>query len=122
MMPTITLSEEENRESGDPPAPCWRTIYPELAAQFPNAQVVRLNKVYRFKAKPLMRWLADHVDLNALCVAAQTDGGFSMAEYMQFYQDIGYSLSGFVEVFADHMEAGPTEEAAIIDEEFNRKD
>lgn len=86
----------------------------------------------RYKANPLVRWLTDRMGdshehhwmirredapcptLNSMAVAF-AQGAFPLADYMQFYRDMGYSLSCFEEVFGealDQMEhsAPPTEE------------
>ncbi len=54
--------------------------------------------VLRHPPKPLMRWLADHVDLNALWIAWQK-GALSLVELQAFYRDMGYSLCGFEDLF-----------------------
>ena len=56
--------------------------------------------VLRYQASRIHRWLCDHIDLNEMAVAYQ-HGAFSRDEFMQFYRDIGYSLSGFEEVWAE---------------------
>lgn len=59
--------------------------------------------VYRFQEDKLIRWTCDHgVSLNDMCVAFQR-GHFSLEEYMRYYRGLGYSLSGFAEVFGDHL-------------------
>lgn len=56
--------------------------------------------VYRYEKNKLIDWLfqTGKVDLNAMRVA-YCHGAFSREEYMQFYRDMGYSLTGFEEVF-----------------------
>ena len=66
----------------------------------------------RYKAKPIMRWLADNVSLNDMAYA-HSDGVFDRDSFMQFYRDMGYSLSGFEEIWStvlDEMEFGKEEE------------
>jgi len=62
--------------------------------------IERDENVLRYVAKPLMRWLCDTVGLNQMWAAYQ-HGKFSQAEFMQFYRDIGYSLSGYEEIWAE---------------------
>lgn len=59
--------------------------------------VVEIEGVYRWEQKPLVRWLGDHVDLNDMWCAYR-QGTFTQDAIMQFYRDIGYSLSGFAEL------------------------
>jgi hypothetical protein len=79
---------------------------------------VRRDKegVLRFKAKALVEWIVDRFGdahdyhwcarheetpcptLNSMAVAA-AQKAFPLAEYKQFYRDMGYSLCGFSEVF-----------------------
>lgn len=48
----------------------------------------------------IARYLTDQqgVDLNKLCLAFNYNT-FSLEEYMRFYASLGYSLSGFYEIF-----------------------
>lgn len=76
-----------------------------MATQPPDAVVIEdLNGVYRWQEDGLIRWLSDidQLDLNAMCVAFQR-GAFTLDEYMRFYRGLGYSLSGFIEIFGDHL-------------------
>ena len=52
----------------------------------------------RFPQKPLMRWLADRVGMNDIVEYYET-GAFPLESLMQFYMDIGYTVSGFDEIF-----------------------
>jgi hypothetical protein len=56
--------------------------------------------VIRYKKKPIMRWLANNVDLNKMWIAYY-EGEFSKKEFKQFYRDMGYSESGYSEVWDD---------------------
>lgn len=67
---------------------------------------VTVDGTLRYKGVPIMRWLADHVDLNEMAVAHDR-GKFSTDEFKQFYRDIGYSLTGFEEIFGVY--EGPEE-------------
>jgi len=82
--------------------PRLRRDYPDILVAFPNAQFVRdENGVFRFKENALVRWLMDggKISLNDMAVAFQ-NGHFKLDEYMEFYQGLGYSLSGFLEIGA----------------------
>jgi hypothetical protein len=70
--------------------------------------------IYRYEQNKLVNWLweSGNLDLNAMRVA-YVHGAFSRDEYMQFYRDMGYSLSGFEEVFDDELNA--------IEEEIEQK-
>lgn len=59
--------------------------------------------VYRYKVNKLARWLADKVGLNDMWVA-YFGGRFTQEEFMQFYRDIGYSLGGFEEIWAETLD------------------
>lgn len=61
------------------------------------------NGIFRYKAKPMMIWLCDQIDLNVMWRQFQY-GTFSRDEFMQFYRDIGYSLCGFEEVWGGAMD------------------
>ena len=54
----------------------------------------------RYQANQLIDWLWKHqrIDLNELWRAYGT-GAWSRREFMQLYRDLGYSLSGFEEVW-----------------------
>ena len=101
--------------------PCLNKHYAKLVALFPNATFIcDDNGVYRFQTKPLMRWICDRMSedfeymwmrnrvecpcsLNSMAKAYHRKE-FSLEEYMQFYMNIGYSLSGFYEVFGDEID------------------
>jgi hypothetical protein len=70
-----------------------------------DAQVVEDDEgVYRWREDKLIRWLVDseEVDLNKVSIAYQI-GKFTLQEYMKFYRGLGYSLSGFIETFGEHL-------------------
>lgn len=73
--------------------------YGDFVRLFPDAVFVAVDGVYRFQKKKLACWLGDHVSLNDM-IAAYQRGAFPLEEYMQFYQDIGYSLCGFADISA----------------------
>jgi hypothetical protein len=56
--------------------------------------------VIRWQPSKAVRWAADRINLNEMYVAYMT-GAFTKDEYKEFYRDMGYSLSGFGEVFED---------------------
>lgn len=56
----------------------------------------------------------DQLDLNALCLAFHRDE-FSLEDYQDFYQSIGYSVQGFLEVFGEGSAiADETDEPCVI--------
>ena len=57
------------------------------------------SDVLRF-VSGLPRILVDeaHVDLNKMCIDFQ-NGRFGLEDYLRFYVGMGYSVSGFYEVF-----------------------
>lgn len=66
-----------------------------MEIKFPDQPLVMKNdKVVRFAANNIVRFLLDHggVDLNKLASIGYL---FTGAEWEQFYQLIGYSVSGF---------------------------
>ena len=77
--------------------------YTGILALFPAAEFERVDGVVRFRRKPLARWLADNVNLNQMWVAFH-EGAFDVAALMQFYQDMGYSICGFCEVFGGQID------------------
>jgi hypothetical protein len=60
---------------------------------------------YRYEQNRLIDWLwrSGKVDLNVMRIA-YCHGAFSREEYMQFYRDMGYSLSGFEEIFGEELD------------------
>ena len=60
--------------------------------------------VLRYKQNPLVCWLSGHIDLNEMW-RSYGQGTWSREAFMQFYRDIGYSLSGFEEVWGDELDA-----------------
>ncbi len=87
-----------------------RDTYEDLLAVFPHAELEReattgnIRGVLRFKTNGIIRWLVDsgHVSLNNLSV--DVDGGrFTIDDHMEFYQGLGYSLGGFLEIFGEEV-------------------
>lgn len=84
--------------------------YPDIVAVFPHAEFVSTreegidNPVLRFRENKLTRWLVDsgQVDLTNLSIEYER-GLFSIDEAMEFWQGLGYSLSGFLEIFGDEV-------------------
>lgn len=56
--------------------------------------------ILRYKAKPLARWLCSQTTHQALWDAYEQNQ-FSRNELMQFGRDIGYSLTGFQELWGE---------------------
>lgn len=83
--------------------------YADVLQVFPDAEFVMDGKVLRFRPKGIVNWLLNDVrsggagvDLNEMAKAYQL-GHFSMDEYMEFYQGIGYSVSGFLDIFHEEV-------------------
>ncbi len=79
--------------------PQIRKDYGDLLALYPDHPL-------RWKRNALACWLCDRgaksrTDLNAMAVAYYQDKAFPLEDYTRFYRDIGYSLSGFIEVFGE---------------------
>lgn len=68
----------------------------------PDQALVRVDKVVRFRANAVVRFLLDDGpnDMNKLWRLYQ-GGMFSLADMVQFYQLIGYSREGFAEIFGE---------------------
>jgi len=71
-----------------------------LAATGEGETEIDQHGVQRYKNKPIMRWLGDAINLNDMWVAFQ-QGAFAENEFRQFYHDIGYSVTGFDDVWAE---------------------
>lgn len=85
--------------------PVLREHYADILVAFPNA-VICLDGggVLRFRQSALARWIGNHISLNEMVIDCQR-GEFPIEELIQFYMDMGYSLSGFVDVFGDEITA-----------------
>ncbi len=85
--------------------------YDDVVAVFPNASFVCTLEegitapVLRFRENALTRHLVDAgmVDLNRLAVDYQ-NGKFSIDDAMEFWQGLGYSLCGFLDIFGDEVQ------------------
>lgn len=69
----------------------------------PHETIIDENGTQRFPTNRVIRYLIDshpHVDLNALWHMMDS-GMISRDELMQFYLQIGYSVTGFEELFAN---------------------
>lgn len=87
-----------------------RTEYGDLMKKLDWPPVVEDSAgVYRFQPNALFRWSVDEggLDLNRMAMA-YGQGKFTLEEYMEFYRGLGYSLCGFMEIFAEHL--GPEED------------
>jgi len=60
------------------------------------------TSVFRFKQTKFARWVGDRIDFNELLIACQR-GDVETELVVQFYQDIGYSLCGFVEIWGEYL-------------------
>jgi len=68
----------------------------------PYDTIIDNQGVQRFQKNNLYGYLINSgmVDLNELSCAYQ-NGSFTREEYMEFYRGIGYSVSGFCDIFDD---------------------
>lgn len=99
--------------------------YAEIVSCFPQAQIIRNDDgIVRFRENKLMRFFCDagkgemvsfdpYKEAPAEFSGAPTlndivkkyyNGSFSMEELMLFYQDIGYSLSGYLDIFGEEID------------------
>ena len=82
--------------------------YGDLLAESDHPIYKDEHGTIRWVPNRLIRWLTDAYRgtepyggiLNHMAVAYQ-QGLFSLSEYKEFYREIGYSLSGFSEIFHD---------------------
>lgn len=65
--------------------------------------------VLRYAANPLICWLQERVSINDMWIAYARSGAWTREQFMQFYRDIGYSLSGFEEVWGEELDKMETE-------------
>lgn len=79
--------------------------YGLLLDRFPNYPIVMDGNVLRWKRKPLMDWISDQIPegMNAVWIAAHRNK-FPREDLYEFYQEVGYSLAGFLEVFGDELD------------------
>jgi hypothetical protein len=74
-------------------------------ASLTNHPIIRdEHGVIRYQRNPLVCWLQEHSDLNAMWIAYRRHHSWSTEAFMQFYRDIGYSLSGFEEVWGEELD------------------
>ena len=100
-----------NNLDGELCLPCWEACYGRRrhinciscsGTLTPEETDIDQEGVQRYKKKPIMRWLGDAVDLNDMWIAFHR-GAFPEDEFRQFYRDIGYSLTGFDDVWPDSL-------------------
>lgn len=62
--------------------------------------------IYRYQARPIILWLWQQIDLNMMWAvfSPYLNEPKVRDDLMQFYRDIGYSLHGFEEVFAEELD------------------
>ena len=82
--------------------------YGDILALYPNHPIEHTKGAVRWKRNALACWLCDHAgsttDLNAMAIAFHSPlHAFPLGDYTRFYRDIGYSLSGFIEVFGEDL-------------------
>lgn len=81
--------------------PDLRKWYGKLFDKYPDHPVfLDEQDTLRWKPNRLMQWLGDREPLpfNDMYVACDR-GDFPVADLKRFYRDIGYSLSGYLEIF-----------------------
>lgn len=84
--------------------------------------------VVRWKANRLSLWIWDIFKLhkipdigffNYMAITSQLEDAFSLEEYVKFHMEVGYSLSGFMELFGKPAEEfnleSPKEGESVID-------
>lgn len=71
----------------------------------------------RYQQNPLIRWLCDEIDLNRMWVEYRRHHTWTQEQFMQFYRDIGYSLSGFEEIWGEALDEMEGIESEDDDEE-----
>lgn len=82
----------------------------QFQANLTSHPIIRDEKgVLRYRANPLICWLQERVNFNDIRFAYHM-GAWSREEYMQFYRDLGFSLQGFQEVWAEELEKMESEQ------------
>lgn len=65
------------------------------------------ENVLRYEPNPLIMWMLEHangqISLNDMWIAFLRGDTFTRDEFMEFYRDIGYSLSGFDEIWGKYI-------------------
>lgn len=84
----------------NPPIPNWAQFQVSLSD---HPVITDARGTLRYKAQPLAVWLRKQTSLTTMW-RAYKQGHFSRNEFMQFYRDIGYTLSGFEEIWCDALD------------------
>ncbi len=83
----------------------------QFQASITSHPVIRDEQgVIRYQVNPLVEYLHEHVSMNDMVLLYQR-GAWSQEQFMQFYRDIGYSLSGFNEVWGEELDEMESEMA-----------
>lgn len=85
--------------------PVVRQHYSRVVERFPDCQLVEDDRgVIRFRGNAVSGWLFDtgQVDLNRMA-AAYRRGEFPAEDYARWYMGLGYSVSAWLDVFADKL-------------------
>jgi hypothetical protein len=96
-------STAENQEKAmistnpNPPIPDWAQFQVSLSD---HPVITDPNGILRYQAKPLAQWLCNQTTHKAIWKAYEQNQ-FSRDELMQFSRDIGYSLTGFQEIWGE---------------------
>lgn len=97
-MSELNLTEDQKLRND----PELKEAYADLFGMFPDHPVTMDGNVLRWKRSLFARWICDNVDLNKMAVAYNR-GEFSLDDYAKFYRDIGYSLSGYIDVMGEKL-------------------
>lgn len=81
----------------NPPIPDWAQFQVSLSD---HPVITDPDGILRYQAKPITRWLRHQVNLTTM-QGAYNAGYFSRQQFMQFYREIGYSLTGFQEIWGE---------------------
>lgn len=78
--------------------------YGEVLDRYPDHEIVRENGIVRWKPKQttLMLWnllRENNISIERLW-SAYSNGTLPIEELAQFYREIGYTLGGYIELFA----------------------
>lgn len=78
--------------------------YYQFQASITTHPIIRDEQgVIRYKRNTLIYYLYERISINDMVLMYQR-GAWERDVFMQFYRDIGYSLSGFAEVWGDELD------------------
>jgi hypothetical protein len=86
------------------------SCYSDLRQHSDHPIIIDEHGIIRWKQNGAVRWVVDNgVDLNALSIAHQR-GFIPTEDYMAFYRQMGYSLSGYLDIFAEAIDQASGED------------